>query len=122
VAGICGALFSLLRPKEVLSVGASGAIMGLYGVILVFLLRYRARFTRRQRLKTTRIYLPLLGLALLPSIFQADLLSHVGGFLGGTLLALFVPPRRDRMNWAADEPEPPLPSGTSPDPRTDGEG
>ena len=103
-SGIGGALFSLLRTKEVLSVGASGAIMGLYGVILVFLLRHRSRFTARQKLKTNRVYLPLLVLALLPSIFQADLLSHVGGFLGGLLLGLFLPPLRDRLRWEDGEP------------------
>lgn len=98
-AGLCGALLSLARPKEVLSVGASGGIMGLYGVVLVFLLRYRGRFSERQRMKTVRIYFPLLALALLPGLFQADLLSHVGGFVGGVLLALAVSPQRSRTPW-----------------------
>ncbi len=109
-AGLCGATMSLLRARElypegsdipvpILSVGASGAIMGLYGVILVFLLRYRARFSERQRMKTTRIYLPLLSIALLPSLFGHDLLSHVGGFLGGVLGALLVPPHPRRVPW-----------------------
>ena len=109
-AGLCGAAMSLLRARDlypeggdipipVLTVGASGAIMGLYGVILVFLLRYRARFSERQRRKTTRIYLPLLAIALLPSIFGHDLLSHVGGFLGGVLGALVVPPHPRRVPW-----------------------
>ncbi len=105
-AGLCGAGLSLLRVKEVslgssqvqvLSVGASGAIMGLYGVILVFLLRYRSRFPERQRWKTRRIYFPLLVLALLPSLFSADLYSHVGGFAGGALLALLVRPDDARL-------------------------
>jgi membrane associated rhomboid family serine protease len=109
-AGICGAALSLLRAKEmfpegsdlpvpILSVGASGAIMGLYGIILVFLLRFRARFSERQRTKTVRIYLPLLAIALLPSLFGHDLLSHVGGFLGGVLGALVVPPHPRRVPW-----------------------
>jgi membrane associated rhomboid family serine protease len=112
-AGLCGAAMSLLRARElypdtsdipvpVLTVGASGAIMGLYGVILVFLLRYRARFSDRQRMKTTRIYLPLLVIALLPSLFGHDLLSHVGGFLGGALGALVVPPHPRRVPWETD--------------------
>jgi membrane associated rhomboid family serine protease len=113
LAGLCGAAMSLLRARElypdtsdipvpVLTVGASGAIMGLYGVILVFLLRYRARFSERQRMKTTRIYLPLLVIALLPSLFGHDLLSHVGGFLGGVLGALVVPPHPQRVPWETD--------------------
>ena len=100
-AGLCGAGLSLLRPKEVLSVGASGAIMGLYGVMLVFLLRYRGRFSERQKMKTIRIYLPMLALALLPGLFQSDLMSHVGGFLGGLLLALILPPQAGRIPWAS---------------------
>jgi membrane associated rhomboid family serine protease len=109
LCGIGGAILSLLRSKEVLSVGASGAIMGLYGVILVFLLRYRSRFTERQKTKTTRIYLPLLVLALLPGIFQADLLSHVGGFVAGVLLALLVSPLPQRIAWARDDESPAQP-------------
>jgi ADP-ribose pyrophosphatase YjhB (NUDIX family) len=71
--------------------------MGLYGVTLAFLIRYRGRFSARQRWKTTRVYFPLLVLALLPSLFRADLLSHVGGFVGGLLLGLFVPPNEERL-------------------------
>jgi membrane associated rhomboid family serine protease len=114
-AGLSGAAMSLLRardlypegsdiPMPVLSVGASGAIMGLYGIILVFLLRYRTRFSDRQRMKTTRIYLPLLVIALLPSLFGHDLLSHVGGFLGGVLGALIVPPHPQRVPWRTAPP------------------
>jgi membrane associated rhomboid family serine protease len=102
-AGLSGAAFSLLRVKPVLSVGASGAIMGLYGVVLVFLLRYRKRFPERERVKTHRVYLPLLVLALLPSLFGADFYSHLGGFLGGIALALVIPPAGDRIPWARME-------------------
>lgn len=117
LGGLAGAVTSLLRPKEVLSVGASGAIMGLYGVILVFLLRYRSRFTERQRMKTDRIYLPLVALALLPSLFQADLLSHVGGFAGGCLLGLLIPPKKERLDRSrGGEAEP----GSEPFPETAG--
>lgn len=103
LAGLCGAAFSLLRAKPVLSVGASGAIMGLYGVTLMFLLRYRGRFSARQRWKTTRVYFPLLVLALLPSLFAADFFSHAGGFVAGLLLGLLIPPRADRLPRAEDD-------------------
>jgi len=99
LAGLCGAGLSLLRTKPVLSVGASGAIMGLYGVILVFLLRYRGRFSERERIKTSRVYFPLLTLALLPSIVGADFYSHLGGFLGGALAGLLIRPPKDRLPW-----------------------
>ena len=108
-AGIAGALLSYLREKPVLSVGASGAIFGLYGVAAVFLLRYHRRFSKRLRWKTLRVYLPFLVLVVAPAIWQADLLSHLGGFVGGALLAWFVPPLLDRLPATAsadDEGEP----------------
>ncbi len=126
-AGLCGASMSLLRARElmvpgneapvsVLSIGASGAIMGLYGVILVFLLRFRKRFSDRQRLKTSRIYLPLLAIALLPSIFGHDLLSHVGGFLGGVIGALGVSPHPRRVPWEPHRGIPPEEGLQTPEP------
>jgi rhomboid protease GluP len=102
-AGLCGAALSLLRVKPVLSVGASGGIMGLYGVILVFLIRNRRRFAPRERTKTNRVYFPLLVLALMPSLFMADFYSHLGGFLGGVLLALVIRPNPHRVPWAREE-------------------
>lgn len=95
--GLIGALFSLSKGRDVLAVGASGAIFALYGVLLVFLLRYGRRFASRLRWKTLRVYLPFLVAIVAPSIFYADLLSHVGGFLGGALLALGVPAVADRF-------------------------
>ncbi|MFB3907247.1 MAG: rhomboid family intramembrane serine protease [Candidatus Eisenbacteria bacterium] len=93
LSGYGGAALSLyLRPKPVLSVGASGAIFGLYGVTLVFLLLHSRRFTPRQRWKAARVYLPLMLIATVPAIFGADLFAHVGGFLTGCAVALFLHP------------------------------
>jgi membrane associated rhomboid family serine protease len=103
-SGLCGAGLSLLRTTDLLSVGASGAIMGMYGVVLVFLLGHRRHFPERQKIKTTRVYLPLLVLALLPSIFMADLYAHVGGFLGGVLGALVIKPPPGRLRWMRPGP------------------
>jgi membrane associated rhomboid family serine protease len=96
-AGITGALLSLTRSGPFLSVGASGAIMGMFGVALVFLLRERKYFSERQKFKMRRIYLPFFALMVLPAILHADFYAHLGGFLGGALLALFVPPLPDRV-------------------------
>jgi membrane associated rhomboid family serine protease len=67
----------------------------------VFLLRNRKHFSDRQKMKTNRVYLPLLVLAVFPSLFMADFYSHLGGFLGGVLLALLLSPVKERLPWAA---------------------
>jgi rhomboid protease GluP len=97
LAGLAGAVLSLTREKPVLSVGASGAIMGLFGVALVFLLRERRHLRLPERWRASRIQLPFLLLLVIPSLFNADLLSHVGGFVGGAIGALFVKPLPDRI-------------------------
>jgi len=96
-SGIFGGLLSLAREKVVLSVGASGAIMGMYGVALVFLLRERRNFSDRQKFKLRRVYIPFFILMVIPAILHADFYAHLGGFLGGVLLALFIPPLPDRV-------------------------
>jgi rhomboid protease GluP len=106
IAGIAGALLSLTREKPVLSVGASGAIMGMFGVALVFLLRERNRLRLPERWRASRIQLPFLLLLVIPSLFNADLLSHVGGFLGGAAGALFIKPLPDRISSYRDLPGP----------------
>jgi rhomboid protease GluP len=97
VSGLFGAMFSLLKDRSVLAVGASGAIMGLFGASLVFLARNRRRFRMRERWRATRIQLPFLLLMVIPSIFYADLLSHLGGFLAGAMLAARIAPLPDRL-------------------------
>ncbi len=93
ICGFLGAALSfILRPKPVLSVGASGAIFGLYGLALVFLLRNVRRFSRRQRWKAVRIYIPIMILAVVPSIFGGDFYAHLGGFLAGCAIGMFLPP------------------------------
>lgn len=104
-AGFGGAALSLiLRPKMVLSVGASGAIFGLYGLALLFLLRNFRRFNQRQRWKTVRIYIPIMVLALVPSIFGGDFYGHLGGFLVGCLIGIFLPPG-PRLVYLLDQGE-----------------
>ncbi len=93
LSGYGGAALSLFaRPKPLLSVGASGAIFGLYGLCLLLLLRHFHRFSPRQRWKTVRIYIPILVLAVIPAIFGADFYSHLGGFVTGCLIGVFMPP------------------------------
>jgi rhomboid protease GluP len=91
VSGLASSLLSAaMQPKP--SVGASGAIFGLLGAIVVFFYRYRGAFRVRDR----RIGAGLLGwglfqlsLGLMSPI--VDNWGHLGGLLAGAALALAVP-------------------------------
>jgi membrane associated rhomboid family serine protease len=92
VTGFIGALFSYFgHSRPPLSVGASGAIFGLAGVMTAFLFRFYPRFSERQRWKTRRIYGPLFLFLIPPSLFQADYYAHGGGFMAGILVGLWLP-------------------------------
>lgn len=125
-SGLTSSLLSLARTKDVLSVGASGAIMGMYGVGLVFLLRERRHFSESQRYRLRRVQIPFFFLLVLPSILHADFYAHLGGFLGGALLALFVAPLTDRLPRPGHLPEEPMvttgvvPSGPGTEPSQPG--
>ena len=92
VAGWAGAAVSYFgHSGPPLSVGASGAIFGLAGVMVSFLVRSYRRLGDRQKWKTRRVYLPLLLFLIPPSLFQADWQAHSGGFAAGVLLGFLVP-------------------------------
>jgi rhomboid protease GluP len=93
VAGLCGSILSVvLTPGP--GVGASGAIFGLSAAIVVFFYRFRHRFFLRDK----RIgFVPLVwamwsvGTGFLdPTI---DNYAHIGGFVGGALMAAVLPAR-----------------------------
>ncbi len=112
VSGYGGAALSLaLRPKPFLSVGASGAIFGLYGLAVLFLLRHFRSFNPIQRWKTARIYLPLAVLAVVPSLAgeNVDFYAHLGGFLTGCAIGLFLP-AGPRLAYILDPARAPQPS------------
>ncbi|MHB8571976.1 MAG: rhomboid family intramembrane serine protease [Candidatus Dormibacteria bacterium] len=92
LAGVGGSLASLLLPGDSVSVGASGAIMGLVGILTV--LGWRNR--HNPNLPAGR-QLGVVGLAFLaPNLvlsFEPNVnwLAHLGGFLTGALLAAVLP-------------------------------
>lgn len=95
VAGIGGSFASVLVHPNVNSVGASGAIFGIAGAFLAFLLRNRDRMdpvvlttVRRNLLNFVLVNLAI-GFAI-PVIDQS---AHVGGLVTGFVAGLVVSPR-----------------------------
>ncbi|MFW6163542.1 MAG: rhomboid family intramembrane serine protease [Planctomycetota bacterium] len=93
LALVSGSLLSLAATPGA-SVGASGAVFGLFGAVVVFSIVHRHLMARRGRVK---LWVSLgvvaainvgLGIAL-PAIDNA---AHAGGFAGGALAALVLQP------------------------------
>ena len=91
VAGLGGGVASLIWHPTTVSAGASGAIFGLYGALLGFLVRHRnvidpeALKSLRKGALTFVGYNVLFGLT--PGI---DMAAHMGGLAAGFLLGLFL--------------------------------
>ena len=88
IAGLAGSLASAIFHPQVVSAGASGAIFGLYGVLLGFLLGHRQSIPPEMLTSLRKtggafvIYNVLFSVAI-PGI---DLSAHLGGLVAGFLL------------------------------------
>ena len=120
-AGISGSLLSTLHSHSV-AAGASGAIFGVAGAILVAgylhheALPYRlARVFRRGRLGVTLLVFVLVQLAFGYMSTNIDNWGHVGGLAGGALLAALMPPPKlaDAAGWVAAGSVSSMPDGAS---------
>jgi len=87
ISGICASIFSYIFSTSV-SIGASGAIFGLLGAVLVFAIRSKGKTgTAFIRSILSVIFINIFIGATLPNI---DNFAHVGGLLGGMLIAFLV--------------------------------
>jgi len=80
-------LFHSLHPKAGATVGASGGIFGLLAAALIISHRHRGGMLDQERRLRTWLWIALLaglGISFLPGISMA---GHVGGLIGGTLVA-----------------------------------
>jgi len=86
ISGISGGLLSIsMNDGNLASVGASGAIFGLFGALLYFGYNYRGYIGAmiRSQILPIVIYNLLLGF-FIPGI---DMWGHVGGFIGGIIVS-----------------------------------
>ena len=86
-SGITGSAFSVALGPGAPSIGASGAVFGVVGALLVYLYKRRTSQFIRQHLSSITSFLVLntvLGFVL-PNV---DIMAHLGGFVGGAVLGL----------------------------------
>ena len=85
-SGLMGSLLSMAFLGEAWSIGASGAIFGLFGALLYFGYHYRVYLgsAMKERIIPILILNLILGFAI-PNI---DQYAHLGGLVGGALMAM----------------------------------
>ena len=89
ISGILGSLFSgVFMNPDTYSLGASGAIFGLLGSIAYFTYYYRA--TLQSLLRSPVVPVILMNLFLGLMIPGVDVIAHIGGLIGGILMAMAI--------------------------------
>ncbi len=94
LSGLSGTVFSYLLTQG-RSAGASTALFGLFGALLVYFYKYRDDFDgfgRRQLINLAVILLVNVLIGLSPGS-NIDNWGHIGGFVGGLFLGWFLCPR-----------------------------
>ena len=88
LSGIFGSIMSLAFTHNTISAGASGAIFGLLGALLYFGMHYRTYLGEAIK----RSIIPIIVVNLIIGFFAEgiDLDAHIGGLVGGVLVAMMV--------------------------------
>ena len=103
VSGVCGSLASVYWRPEVLSAGASGAVFGVFGALMGFIV-LRSDSVPKQVLADLRNSgLTFLGYNLVFgfSIQGIDMAAHLGGLTSGFLCGLVMSQRLDFATWTS---------------------
>jgi rhomboid protease GluP len=109
VCGLGGSLMSVTVHPQIVSVGASGAIFGLFGVLLTLIALRDAKMV-----PLTRVVLVNVGIFLVFNLVygamtpDVDNFAHIGGFLAGIPcgLVLYVLDRREKDYGEVPPPRP----------------
>ncbi|RYE26029.1 MAG: rhomboid family intramembrane serine protease [Sphingobacteriales bacterium] len=91
ITGIAGSLFSIYNHPDIISAGASGAIFGMYGVLIAVLT------TKLGEGKVNAVALPIMSLYILYQLAMGmkdgvDNASHIGGLISGIVIGYAMYP------------------------------
>lgn len=101
-AGFMGSALSFAIPPDQGSLGSSGAVFGIAGVLLVFLYKRRRETFINQYLRNIVFFIVanlVLGLTILSGV--VDNWAHIGGLIGGVLLGIGFDQRKESAAPAA---------------------
>lgn len=86
LSAIGGSLLSLVFSPNTLSIGASGAIFGLFGAMVMYVLKYRDRIPKR--VLSNLFFVIILNLLIGFNLQGIDNFGHIGGLVTGVLVSL----------------------------------
>jgi rhomboid protease GluP len=92
-SGAGGHLASALVGRSPVSVGISGAVFGLLGVLLVSSIRFRGQTTGGLKVRLSSWLFLLITNALLSLIPFVDVVAHGAGFVAGAVVGVALSPR-----------------------------
>ncbi|MGQ7853998.1 rhomboid family intramembrane serine protease [Pedobacter sp. WC2501] len=104
MSGVCGGLVSLIFHQEGVMMGASGAIMGLYGAFIALLINKSFERRATQALLASTLIVSLL--VLINGAFgkRVDNAAHIGGFVSGFIFTYLLNYKWDKTfevkTWA----------------------
>jgi rhomboid protease GluP len=103
VSGICGGLVSLIFHQEGVMMGASGAIMGLYGAFIALLINKSFERKATRALLASTLIVSLLVLVNGAFGKRVDNAAHIGGFVSGFIFTYLLTYKWDKTfevkNW-----------------------
>jgi rhomboid protease GluP len=103
VSGVFGSLTSVYWRPEVLSAGASGAVFGVFGALMGFIVLRSDSVPKQVLAELRNSGLTFLGYNLVFgfSIQGIDMAAHLGGLASGFLCGLVMSQRLDRTTWTS---------------------
>lgn len=97
-SGICGSIMSMAFNPNTISVGASGAIFGLFGALLYFANNYRGYIG--SVIKSQIVPVIVINLLLGFMMTGVDIWAHIGGLVGGLITANMLGIKDDDINMS----------------------